>query len=111
MKEFALLLTLFSHHFLERREFNETNPGAGIEYRLNRNTFVGGGAYFNSNRKWSTYSTLRWQWKCVGLEFGGATGYRYPIIPLAFAYVMVGPVKVNVLPSKRPIVGVQVRVW
>jgi hypothetical protein len=109
----AVLVTLASLHLNDSRRYNQINPGLGIE-RFIGSTHVGAGAYVNSSARLSVYGVVGWETNParrigVGLEVGAVTGYSIPVLPLAFPYVRVGPLKVNVLPSRRPILGFQLR--
>lgn len=111
----TITLTLGSWHADRNRHFNESNPGVGVELACD-GRHLAFGYYFNSSWRHSVYAVVgietpqRWGLS-VGAEVGVATGYRYPVIPLAFPYLRAGTrhagVKINVLPTLRPIVGVQ----
>lgn len=109
----ALVFTLASLHLNDSRHYNQINPGVGIEWRA-----VGAGAYLNSSARLSVYGTFHkekalGQRLAVGVEAGGVTGYKPAVLPLVFPYVRVTrgawSLKVNVLPTRRPIVGFQLR--
>lgn len=112
----ALVFTVASLHLNDGRDYNQVNPGLGVEWGLT--THIGVGAYANSSRRLSVYSTWSREYRftqrfSAGVELGGVTGYQWPVLPLAFPYarVRVGGdwvLKVSVLPTPRPIVGFQV---
>lgn len=113
----ALVFTVASLHLNDRREYEQFNPGVGVEWVLDDVTRVGTGAYRNSSGRLSVYGTVNREMDLgrfgIGVEVGGVTGYKWPVLPLAFPFVRVSfgawQVKVNVLPTTRPIIGVQVR--
>lgn len=106
------MFTVASLHLNDGRHYNQINPGVGVEWTNG----VGAGAYLNSSARLSIYATYRVEKVfgryVIGVEAGGVTGYQWPVLPLVFPYVRVGAgtwfLKVNVLPSKRPILGFQV---
>ncbi len=109
----ALVFTLASFHLNDSRHYNQINPGVGIEW-VNGATHYGGGVYLNSSARLSVYGVVGWETNParrigVGVEVGAVTGYSVPVLPLAFPFVRMGPVKVNVLPTRRPIIGIQLR--
>lgn len=110
----AVVFTLASLHLNDSRHYNQINPGVGVEWRSG----LGVGAYLNSSARLSVYSTFSREKAlgsrvAVGFEAGGVTGYKPVVLPLVFPFVRVTrgawSLKVNVLPTKRPIVGFQVR--
>lgn len=111
------MFTVASLHLNDSRDYQQFNPGIGVEWAVDEITRVGTGAYRNSSGRLSVYGTAKREMGMgrfgVGLEVGAVTGYKWPVLPLAFPFVRVSAgqwqVKVNVLPTKRPIIGVQVR--
>ncbi len=117
MWELFLVATLASHHFNDARHFQEWNPGAGIGMVVDRQWTVEAGGYRNSTNHPTWYAAVglehRWAWLGVGGELGLVTGYRWPVMPIAFPYAVLilrrVDVKVDVLPMRSTILGVQVR--
>jgi len=82
----------FSKHLKNHHNFNETNYGVGLRYEKNEYALQLGN-YHNSLRKNSFYAGIDWSpihsniTGCLnfesGLYFGGATGYKYNVIPMA----------------------------
>ena len=113
----ALVFTVASLHMNDRRHYEQMNPGVGVEWAVDEIARAGTGAYRNSSGRLSVYGTVNREMDFgrfgVGLEVGAVTGYKWPVLPLAFPFVRASfgswQVKVNVLPTKRPIIGVQVR--
>lgn len=113
----ALVFTVASLHMNDSRDYQQFNPGFGVEWAVDEITRFGLGAYRNSSARLSVYGTVNREMNFgrvgVGLEVGGVTGYKWPVLPLAFPFVRVSfgrwEIKANVLPTKRPILGVQVR--
>lgn len=114
----TIVFTIASLHINDSRHYNQINPGVGVEWAIDDASHVGAGAYLNSSGRWSIYGSLGRAWTRhrygVGAELGLVTGYRYPVIPLAFPYITFSSgrfaVKINVLPIRRPIIGVQLRI-
>lgn len=105
----ALVFTIASLHLNDSRHYNQFNPGIGLA--TNRYEV---GAYLNSSARLSVYGTVGWETNParrigVGFTLGAVTGYSVPVLPLAFPFVRIGPVRINVLPTKRPIIGFQLR--
>lgn len=109
---FSLVFETRSYHF--GGGYNNFNPGAGFEYRLNRTFHVGAGGYYNSIENFSAYAlvgaeTTGSKFFGVGGEVGIITGYAYPVIPAAMPYVRIGSregrfnLKIDALP---PLPGV-----
>lgn len=114
----ALVFTVASLHLNDSRRYNQVNPGFGVEWELDDRTRAGMGAYLNSSARLSVYGSVNREVTFgrfgVGLEVGAVTGYEWPVLPLVFPFgtVRLGrwQIKANVLPTNRPIVGLQVRV-
>lgn len=51
----------FSSHFHRDRGYNENNTGLGLEYRLDTNTALMVGGYYNSVRKNTSYIGINYQ--------------------------------------------------
>lgn len=70
----------FSRHFARNKNYNESNLGLGIEYRINPEVSVMAGTYYNSVRRTTTYGAVNWQplslgdWK-IGAMVGVMNGY------------------------------------
>ena len=83
--------TVRSHH-MERKGYEESNTGLGLETSVNTNTRIAIGFYRNSERRDSLYGAavycplyLRYgNWRGCGL-IGGASGYNDTVAPLAGA--------------------------
>lgn len=105
----VLVLTLMSHHFRYERDFNERNPGVGIELPISGRPgyHVGVGGYDNSQSRLSIYALAGRGWTWGGVDVGAVTGYQYAVLPIVAPYLKLGPVKVSVLPTPRPVLGVQ----
>jgi len=81
--------TVRSFH-LERRDYEETNLGLGIETDVTQRTSLAIGFYRNSERRDSVYGAAVWcplssrfaNWKACGLA-GVVTGYSERVSPLA----------------------------
>lgn len=111
----ALVFTVASLHVNDSREYQQVNPGLGVEWGLT--THLSAGVYLNSSKRLSVYGTWSREHRftrrfAAGVELGGVTGYKWPVLPLAFPYarVRIGGdwvLKVNVLPTTRPIIGFQ----
>jgi len=104
----------FSKH-LDNHNFNERDYGAGL--RLENNDFaVQVGAYRNSVYKDSIYTGVDWSpihydlGSCfkldAGLYAGGATGYKYPVLPMAGVQAAVKCNDVFVRVRAMPDVGI-----
>lgn len=108
----ALVFTIASLHLNDSREYNQINPGIGVERSIGAG-HVGMGGYINSSGRLSVYGVVGAEKKlgkvALGVEGGVVTGYKVPVLPLAFPYIRLGPIKLNVLPSRRPILGFQLR--
>lgn len=113
----ALVFTVASLHLNDSRDYQQFNPGVGVEWVADEITRAGVGAYRNSSARLSVYGTVSRELDMgrfgVGLEVGAVTGYKWPVLPLVFPFARVSvgdwQVKVNVLPTTRPIIGFQVR--
>lgn len=53
--ELWLDVPVASYHTDRSKNYNETNYGLGLEYRLNEEVSLGVGRYYNSIRSWSNY--------------------------------------------------------
>lgn len=85
---------LGSKHFsVVDYNFNEFNPGAGI----NINNFIGG-IYYNSIKNVSVYGGYAFEHGPIGIDVGLVTGYGIPVLPMASPYVKLGAVKLSLLP-------------
>ena len=86
-----LVSTVRSYH-LERRDYEESNLGLGIETDVSQRIRLALGFYRNSERRDSLYGaavwcpeSVRWgHWRGCGLA-GGVTGYNETVAPLAGA--------------------------
>lgn len=113
----AIVFTVASLHLNDSRSYEQFNPGVGVEWTVDETTRAGVGAYRNSSGRLSVYGSVNREMDFgrfgVGLEVGGVTGYKWPVLPLVFPFVRVAAgrwqLKVNVLPTNRPIIAVQVR--
>ena len=113
----ALVFTVASLHLNDSREYQQINPGIGVEWAIDDVTRAGVGAYRNSSSRLSMYGTVSRQKDMgrfsVGLELGAVTGYKWPVLPLVFPFATVAigrwQIKANVLPTTKPIVGFQVK--
>jgi len=109
----------------QMRTFNEFNPGAGLEYRLNDTFHVEAGAYKNSLYRTSMYASVAAEtngskFLGAGVQAGVLTGYDTPVPLAAIPYMRFGSrdgkvnVKVNVIPPIPNVtpftLGAQVRV-
>lgn len=96
-------VSLASYHTEQwaRQSLNQRNPGLGIEYAINRDWSLAGGAYSNSYRRTTVYALAEWtplhvgrrgHWHIdAGLAGGLASGYKrdeIPCAPLAGAAVI-----------------------
>lgn len=77
----ALHLGGISYHSNREREYNERNPGLGIEYRINNEWSLASGFYKNSFSRTTYYAYANWTpinlgpvW--FGLAGGAVTGYK-----------------------------------
>lgn len=127
----ALTVTTVSHHFRDRtfhdrdkdihRPWNETNPGIGLEYRISPYFHARTGYYRNSIDRNSIYGAVGLETSGkkffgAGIEVGAASGYYSPVMPVGFLYGRIGSrdgrvnVKINGVPSKKPIIAAEVRI-
>lgn len=93
-----------SYHYLDRSsDMNEVNWGLGYEFPIgNREAIVG--AYYNTNRRMTSYALWGESWRHGGYEFGakvgGAVGYEdYPVLPMVALSIERGPVAIHVMPA------------
>jgi hypothetical protein len=95
--ELSIVAHSFSKHIVNH-DFNERNYGAAL--RLEKDDFaIQAGAYRNSFYKDTVYAGVDWSplhynlSGCfnlnAGLYVGGATGYKYPVTPIAGAQAAV----------------------
>lgn len=114
----AIVFTLASLHLNDSRDYQEINPGVGLEWCCAAGNYLAGGTYVNSSARLSVYGAVGRRFFGprigIGVDVGGVTGYRVPVLPLVFPYVYVSrgawSLKVDVLPIRRPILGFQLRV-
>lgn len=116
-----LVLSGVSHHFQpERRDWRETNPGAGIEKEFSGTPWVATAGYFrNSYDRDTFYAGARWMPFALGPVRLGvfgllASGYPSPVLVLPAASIQVGRVGANLvaipnLPGYSGYLGLQVR--
>lgn len=112
----AVVFTVASLHFNDSRHYEQFNPGIGVEWAVEP-VRVSAGAYRNSSARLSVYGSVSREWGGdrfgAGVEVGAVTGYKVPVLPLVFPFARVSAgqwdLKVNVLPTARPILGCQVR--
>ena len=109
-----LAVTLGSKH--TRGDYNEVNPGLGLERHLNDRWALVAGYYYNSNRRDSFYAgAIYTRWRFgevkVGTSLGIVTGYGRPIPMLApivmwrnLNFLIVPPVQ-----DKAGVVALQVK--
>lgn len=65
----------FSSHFNSSKNYNESNAGIGIEYRVSPQMSFMAGSYYNSIRKNTTYAAVNWQPYMLGdFKVGVAAG-------------------------------------
>src|ERR1700741_1407906 len=67
-------------HFQSDKNLNGKNPGLGAEYRINEESAVTLGRFYNSDRQHSNYAGVYYQpWAVAGVPwgavFGGFNGY------------------------------------
>ena len=110
-----------SHHFQpDRRDWRESNPGAGIEKEFTGTPWVATAGYFrNSYDRNTFYAGARWMPLALGpLRLGAfgliASGYPSPVLLLPAASIQVGRVGANLvaipnLPGYSGYLGLQVR--
>lgn len=112
------------HHNGRFYDYNEFNPGWGIEYRLSKHFHATAGVYLNSVEDISVAvvagaETAGDKWVGVGAEAGAITGYlRFPVTPMALGYLRIGKrdhfnVRVNLMPGsikKAAVLSLQARV-
>ena len=103
--------TVRSYH-LERRDYEESNLGLGVETDVSQRIRLALGFYRNSERRDSFYgaavycpiSTRYQNWRICGLA-GGVTGYNEAIAPLAGAVLSYESrewgANLLILPNKR----------
>lgn len=73
----------FSSHFNSSKNYNESNAGIGIEYRVSPQIGFMAGSYYNSIRHTTTYAAINWQPYMVGaFKVGVAAGLMdgYPSV-------------------------------
>lgn len=110
-----------SHHFQpDRRDWRETNPGAGLEREFSGTPWVASAGYFrNSYDRNTFYLGGRWMPLAAGpFRFGAfglvATGYPSPVLVLPAVSAQVGRVGANLvalpnLPGYSGYLGLQLR--
>lgn len=117
------VLSGVSHHFQQRRDWREINPGVGFERDHRRGPLgpwtFSAGYLRNSYDRASLYVGGRWTPLAIGpLRFGGfgllATGYPSPVLVLPAAVIEGRHFGVNVLavpnlPGYSGYVGAQIR--
>ena len=116
-----LVLSGISHHFQpDRRDWRESNPGAGIEKEFTGTPWVATAGYFrNSYDRNTFYAGARWMPLALGpVRLGAfglvASGYPSPVLVLPAASIQVGRVGANLvalpnLPGYSGYLGLQVR--
>ena len=118
-----LVLSGLSHHFQERRDWREVNPGLGFERDMPAGPYgpwtLSAGFLRNSYDRNSVYFGGRWTPLALGpARFGFfglvANGYPSPVLVLPTIAVDLGRVGANILavpnlPGHSGYVGIQVR--
>ena len=90
MAENYLVLNLASYHTIEDEEFNERNAGLGfltqgVEVGFYKNSYYDTSVYISQNKNFKVTENVQFR-----IQFGLATGYEYPVIPLLIPKVVVG---------------------
>lgn len=97
--------TTVSYHLDRNRNFNEVNPGLGVEYGITENAKAIAGFYKNSIYKESAYAGAAWtpisiaKGLRIGVVGGIITGYRLSPAPMLIPVAMLegGRFGINVL--------------
>jgi len=103
---------MYSYHFDRHDDLDDTNPGIGVEYRINSRTSLAVGRYHNSVHEMTNYVAAYYQpWKLGPFRLGAIVGLfdGYPkirhgavfpaVLPTAsFEYKRVG-VNIILLPT------------
>ncbi|MCB1889686.1 MAG: hypothetical protein KDH20_18915 [Rhodocyclaceae bacterium] len=118
-----LVLSGLSHHFQDRRDWREVNPGAGFERDIDEGPYgpwtFSAGYLKNSYDKHSVYLGGRWTPLALGpVRFGAfgllASGYPSPVLVLPTMVIENRHVGANLLavpnlPGYSGYIGIQVR--
>ena len=66
---------MVSYHFERDKNFNNSNWGAGLEYRFNTVASVTAGRFYNSDRQYSNYAGVYYQPIAIGpIKLGAVVG-------------------------------------
>ena len=64
-----------TYHFQSDKNLNGKNPGLGAEYRINEESAVTLGRFYNSDRQHSNYAGVYYQpWTVAGVRLGAVFG-------------------------------------
>lgn len=115
----TVLISVASKHYNlgEYGWANPMNPGVSVE-KQKATWHMAAGGYYNSSRKLTVYGTVGREKQIAarlsyGYEVGFATGYTRGVVPMGAIFARVGSrsgthVKINLIPSHRPALAVQV---
>lgn len=97
--ETQAIITLGSHHFGSNYEFNELNPGVGIQ-KGNWGLVSFKNSYSNTSIYGYYSASNKTEWGEYGITVGAATGYDRGIVtPIATGYVEYKGVNISAIPS------------
>ncbi len=75
LNEVWLNAGFYSYHFQRDKGLNDSNPGAGAEYRFSTVSSLTAGRFYNSDRKYSNYAGIYYQPVAIGnLRLGAVVG-------------------------------------
>ena len=66
LNEVWLNAGFYSYHFQRDKGLNDSNPGAGAEYRFSTVSSLTAGRFYNSDRKYSNYAGIYYQPVAIG---------------------------------------------